>query len=154
MVAGIQMLAPKSASSFVAAEGKLERALSVAPSHVRSHAILGCVYIYTGRAAEGIAECEYALALDRNYAAAHHIVGVGKMYLGRAEETEAHINDALRLSPRDTLAYLWFYAAGAAKRRLGLWGKRQCAFAGRSKPTVIFPRLILSSLPLLSSLVG
>ena len=143
MVAGIQMLAPKSASSFVAAEGKLERALSVAPSHVRSHAILGCVYIYTGRAAEGIAECEYALALDRNYAAAHHIVGVGKMYLGRAEETEAHINYALRLSPRDTLAYLWFYAAGAAKRRLGLWEEavvwfRRSIEANRNFPTSHF----------------
>ena len=29
---------------------------------------LGCVQIYTNRAAQGIAECERALALDRNLA--------------------------------------------------------------------------------------
>jgi tetratricopeptide (TPR) repeat protein len=43
------------------------------------------------------------------------------MYIGRAEETEAHIGEALRLSPRDTMAYVWMSIAGAAKRRLGIW---------------------------------
>ena len=31
-------------------------------------------------------------------------IGLGKIYVGRAEETEAHIVEALRLSPRDTMA--------------------------------------------------
>ena len=81
--------------------------------------MLGVVDILTKRAAEGIAECEHALALDRNLASAHAIIGLGKIYIGRAEETEAHIAEALRLSPRDTLAYTWMTNAGIAKNHLG-----------------------------------
>ena len=73
----------------------------------------------TKRAAEGIAECEHALALDRNLASAHAYIGFGKIFIGRAEETEAHIAEALRLSPRDTMAYLWMGIAGVAKICLG-----------------------------------
>ena len=40
-------------------------------------------------------------------------------FFGRAEETEAHINEALRLSPRDTNAYLWLQIAGVAKFLVG-----------------------------------
>ena len=82
---------------------------------------LGLVDILTKRAAEGIAECEHALALDRNLASAHSIIGLGKIFIGRAEETEAHIAEALRLSPRDTLAYIWMTNAGIAKLHLGSW---------------------------------
>ena len=39
--------------------------------------------------------------------------------MGRAEETEAHIAEALRLSPRDTIAYIWMSTAGSAKLQLG-----------------------------------
>ena len=63
---------------------------------------LGLLYMFTRRAAQGIAECEHALALDRNLADAHAFIGFGKIFIGRAEETEAHIVEALRLSPRDT----------------------------------------------------
>jgi tetratricopeptide (TPR) repeat protein len=59
------------------------------------------------------------LQLDRNLAHAHSTIGFGKTLIGRAEETEAHIAEALRLSPRDTLAYIWMTHAGAAKLHLG-----------------------------------
>ena len=71
--------------------------------------------MFTKRAVEGIAECEHALALDRNLADAHSFIGFGKIFIGRAEETEAHIVEALRLSPRDTMAYIWMTNAGLAK---------------------------------------
>jgi tetratricopeptide (TPR) repeat protein len=80
---------------------------------------LGFVDIRTKRAAEGIAEFEHALALDRNLADAHSGIGFGKIFIGRAEETEASIVEALRLSPRDTLAYVWMTRAGIAKYFLG-----------------------------------
>jgi tetratricopeptide (TPR) repeat protein len=75
----------------------------------------------TKRAAQGIAECEHALALDRNLAHAHALIGFGKHFIGRAEETEAHVAEALRLSPRDTMAYLWMGWAGRASNHLGHW---------------------------------
>ncbi len=68
-----------------------------------------------------IAEYEHALALDRNLAFAHANIGFGKYFLGRSGETEAHVLEALRLSPRDTMAYLWMYYVGVAKENLGLY---------------------------------
>ena len=94
-------------AAFTAAEAKLAKALSSVPDHALGHLYLGFVDIMTKRAAEGIAECEHVLELDRNLAAAHASIGLGKVFIGRAEETEAHIVEALRLGPRDTMAYAW-----------------------------------------------
>jgi tetratricopeptide (TPR) repeat protein len=59
------------------------------------------------------------LELDGNLAFAHSAIGFGKILVGRAEETEAHIAEALRFSPRDTIAYVWMTFAGMAKNHLG-----------------------------------
>jgi tetratricopeptide (TPR) repeat protein len=80
-----------------------------------AHCVLGLVKIFTNRAAQGIAECERALTLDRNLAVTHLGIGIAKFYLGRGGETEAHIEHALRLSPRDTLVYIWTMFVGLAK---------------------------------------
>jgi tetratricopeptide (TPR) repeat protein len=87
--------------------------------HALGHMLLGFVEIFTKRAAEGIDECEHALALDRNLVHAHSYIGLGKILTGRAEETEAHVGEALRLSPRDTMAYVWMSIAGIAKSNPG-----------------------------------
>jgi hypothetical protein len=47
--------------------------------------------------------------------AANKKCGYAKYILGRAEETEAHVNEAFRLSPRDTDAHVWLLVAGNAK---------------------------------------
>jgi TolB-like protein/DNA-binding winged helix-turn-helix (wHTH) protein len=106
-------------AAFAVAEVKLTRALSSVPDHARAHMMLGFVYIFSKRGAQGIAECEHAIALDRNLAAAHSAIGLGSIFIGRAEETEAHVGEALRLSPRDTLAYIWMTFVGVAKLYLG-----------------------------------
>jgi TolB-like protein/class 3 adenylate cyclase len=104
---------------LAAAEVALIKVLSSAPRHALAHAYLGLVYMFTNRAAQGIAECERALALNPNLAAAHGYIGFAKLLSGRAEETEAHVNEALRLSPRDERAYLWMVYVGGAKLQLG-----------------------------------
>jgi tetratricopeptide (TPR) repeat protein len=81
--------------------------------------ILGFVQMFTKRAAQGIAHCEQALKLDRNSAAAHALIGLAKLFLGRGEETEPHVNEAFRLSPRDTFAPEWLIYVGTAKAQLG-----------------------------------
>jgi hypothetical protein len=43
------------------------------------------------------------------------MIGTAKYVMGRAAETEAHINEALRLSPRDVFAYRWMIVVGFAK---------------------------------------
>jgi TolB-like protein/class 3 adenylate cyclase/Flp pilus assembly protein TadD len=109
------------AAAYGSAEAKLTKALSRVSDHARAHATLGGTYILTKRATQGVAECEHALALDRNLAQAHALIGMGKILIGRPEETEAHIREAMRLSPRDPLAYLWLNWGGLAKICLGLW---------------------------------
>ena len=104
---------------LLAAEEALTRALYIAPEHAFAHLQMGIVQIFTNRAARGIAECERALALDRNLAIAHGFIGIAKHFIGRSEETEAHVQEAIRLSPRDTLAYLWLGAPGYANFHLG-----------------------------------
>jgi TolB-like protein len=118
-VEGAHLFVTDRLAAFAAAEAKLTKALSSVPDHAFGHGLLGFVDILTKRAAEGIAESEHALQLDRNSAGSHFAIGLAKVFIGRAEETEAHIAEALRLSPRDTTAYIWMTTAGSAKLHLG-----------------------------------
>jgi TolB-like protein/class 3 adenylate cyclase/Tfp pilus assembly protein PilF len=130
-----------------AAEKGLIKVLNMAPQHARAHMSLGIVLNVTNRADQGIAECEQALALDRNLANAHGAIGLAKWYIGRAEETEAHINEAHRLSPRDTFSFRWLFFGALAKLQLGLdteavgWLRRSVE-ANRSYP---LPHFILAA---------
>ncbi len=104
---------------FASAEADLTKVLSIAPGNAIAHAAMGTLCNVTNRAESGIAQFERALALNRNLAGAHFGVGHAKYCLGRPEETEAHIRDALRLSPHDTLAYIWLSTLGFASLNLG-----------------------------------
>ncbi len=128
---GALLFASDLMAAFVAAEAKLTTALLSVRDHARAHLYLGFVQMLTKRAAQGIAECEYALELDRNLAHAHSTIGIGKLLIGRAEETEAHIGEALRLSPRDTIANTWMTFAGVAKNLLGRF-EQAAAWSRRS----------------------
>ena len=116
---------------------------------------LGAAQVLTKRAAQGIRECERALVLDRNSADAHALIGCAKVFIGRSEETEAHIQEALRLSPRDTGAFRWMHWAGLAKLHLGADAEavpwlRRCLEANRNYPIAHF--LLAAALALLGSL--
>jgi len=142
-VEGAVLFSADPKAAFAAAEAKLTKALSSVPDHARAHMFLGFVEMMTKRAAQGIAECEHALALDRNLASAHSFIGRGKILVGRAEETEAHVAEALRLSPRDTMANTWMMHAGFAKNQLGSWDQavawcQRAIEANRNHPAVYF----------------
>jgi len=128
---------------FEKAEAILTKALSIAPQHARAHLFLGIVQLATNRAAQGISECERALALNRNLADAHGAIGVAKIFIGRSEETEGHIQEAMRLSPRDDSIYRWMHYIGVAKLMLGadaeavVW-LRRCLEANRNYPIAHF----------------
>ena len=119
------------------ARSALKQVLNIAPDHALAHLILGRVEICDNRGLQAIAEFECALKFDRNLAAAQAAIGMAKLFMGRAEETEAHVLEALRISPRDTLAFNWLATAGVAKLYLGCdeeavaWFRR--AVRGRSK---------------------
>jgi tetratricopeptide (TPR) repeat protein len=119
MIVGIAMLTDDRAANISAAETNAIKVLALAPHAAEAHFILGCVYILTNRAAQGIAECEQALVLNPNLADAHAAHGWAEFFMGRAAETEGHILEALRLSPRDTFANVWMNCLGRAKMQLG-----------------------------------
>jgi TolB-like protein len=104
---------------FAGAEATLTKALSLAPNNALAHFLIGAIQDRTNRAAQAITECERAVTLDRNLAFAQAEIGVAKIGLGRAEEAEVHVQEALRLSPRDTNAFLWMGIVGHAKLHLG-----------------------------------
>jgi TolB-like protein/class 3 adenylate cyclase/Flp pilus assembly protein TadD len=104
---------------IASAEATLTKALSLEPNHAVAHMLMGIVQVVTKRAAQAIVQCEHATALDRNLAPAHAVIGGAKFFLGRGEETEPHINEALRLSPRDIFAHRWMAIVGFAKAQLG-----------------------------------
>ena len=107
------------AERFAAAEATLNQVLSLVPDLAFAHQQLGVVKIHTHRVAHGIAECERALELDRNLASAHAFIGLAKIFAGRGEETEGHVEQALRLSPRDVYVPVWMAFVGIAKFYLG-----------------------------------
>jgi len=140
---------------LAAAEATLIKALSLSPRHARAHMFLGAIQIATNRTARGIRECEQALTLDRNLAEAHSLIGMAKFIIGRGAETEAHIQDALRLSPRDTGGFRWMHYLGITKLVLGadaeavLW-LRRCLEANLNYPIAHFQ--LAAALALLGSL--
>jgi TolB-like protein/class 3 adenylate cyclase len=108
------------AERLAAAEATLIEVLSAAPNHAWAHFIMGVVQCATNRATQGIAEFERALALNSNLATAHAHIGWAELIDGRPEETAAHVDDALRLSPRDDWAGTWIGPfKGGAKLHLG-----------------------------------
>jgi TolB-like protein/class 3 adenylate cyclase len=119
MAIGNGLLPEDRTARFAAAEATLIKVLSLFPENAAAHSLLGVAKISTNRATQGIVECEHALALDRNLAYAHAFIGLAKTYTGRAAETEAHIQEALRLSPRDMFGYYWMMFLGNAKIFLG-----------------------------------
>jgi TolB-like protein/Flp pilus assembly protein TadD len=106
---------------FAVAEANLVRALSLSPNNAVAHMCLGVVQICTKRAEQAVGECERALVINRSLAHAHALIGLAKYFLGRGAETESHVNEALRLSPRDPLAYQWMHFLGMAKAQLTIY---------------------------------
>jgi TolB-like protein/class 3 adenylate cyclase len=118
-VLGASYLTDDRAAHLGVAEATLIKALSLAPNKATAHLSLGGVLVATNRVTQGIAECERALVLDRNLANAHGVIGDAKFFLGRGAETEAHMNEALRLSPRDIFAFRWLTMVAFAKLQIG-----------------------------------
>lgn len=122
---------------LAAAETRLIEVLSKSPRHAWAHVCLAIVQSFSNRAAQAIGECEQALALNRNLPDAHLVMGLSKLFIGRGMETEAHIQEAVRLSPRDSRTYRWMSNIGLAKQVLGaddeaiVW-LRRCIEANRS----------------------
>jgi TolB-like protein/class 3 adenylate cyclase len=154
-ILGSNWMSDDQAALLAKAEATLIDVLSRAPNHAFAHLVLGGALIVSRRAAQGIAECERALVLDRNLAEAHALIGLAKFLMGRGVETEAHVNEALRLSPRDVFGFRWLMWVGLAKLAVhedveALSWFRRSVEANRNYPTAHL--LLAAALALLGSL--
>ena len=104
---------------LAAAEAASTKALSLAPDHALAHFAMSLVFGFSNRVERAIPEAERSLALDQNFAMAHAMIGLHKLHLDRGAETEAHVQQALRLSPRDAWVFVWLAIAGYAEDFLG-----------------------------------
>jgi len=102
-----------------AAEAAATKALALAPDNADGHLTYGTV-LFAMRAPErALREFEFAVSLEANLATAHAYLGLMKVFLGRAGETRSHVTEAMRLSPRDPLLFLWHFFIGVADIHLG-----------------------------------
>ena len=72
-----------------------------------AHQALGCVYLFTRRFDNSLAEFEVALALNPNFSLAQAYYGLALSYCARLEEAERAVRRALRLSPRDPFSAIY-----------------------------------------------
>ena len=72
-----------------------------------AHHALGCVYLFTRRFDDSLAEFELALRLNPNFSLAQAYYGLTLSYCGRWEEADRAVRRALRLSPRDPFSAIY-----------------------------------------------
>jgi TolB-like protein/cytochrome c-type biogenesis protein CcmH/NrfG len=80
-----------------------------------AHHALGCVYLFTRRFEDSLAEFELALRLNPNFSLAHGYYGLALSYCGRWEEADLAARRALRLSPRDPHSAIYYGIAAYAQ---------------------------------------
>jgi len=80
-----------------------------------AHHALGCVYLFTRRFDDSLAEFELALRLNPNFSLAQGFYGLALSYCGRCEEADRAARRALRLSPRDPFSALFTGIAAYAQ---------------------------------------
>jgi len=78
------------------------------------HHALGCVYLFTRRFDDSLAEFELALRLNPNFSLAQGYYGLALSYCGRWEEGNVAARRALRLSPRDPFSAVYYGIAAYA----------------------------------------
>ena len=76
-----------------------------------AHYALASVYLFNRRFDDCIAEFELALRLNPNFSPARGLYGVALSYRGRWEEGDAAARQALRFSPRDPFAGIYYGVA-------------------------------------------
>lgn len=83
-----------------------ERALAVAATRARPHALLGKVLLWRQRHAEARAHLQEAVALEPGYGHMHFHLGDLAMWEGRHVESLAHVDRALQLEPNEQGVFL------------------------------------------------
>ena len=144
---GRKFLCDRSTAAFAAAEAKLTKALSSVPDHARGHMSLGYVEICTKRAARASPNVNMRWSSIEISPTPIPLSGLVRFLSVAPKKPRLTLAEALRLSPRDTMAYIWMAFAGIAKVISAVRSRRPRGFDGRSRPTEIFRHRIFAWLP-------
>ena len=112
-------MSPTPAEQVRLAEAAMSKASELAPLTARMHFCRSALLVALRAPEQALREIELATSLDRNLPYVHMRAGWVKIFLGRAEEAEGHVNQAMRLSPRDRLLGNWYGILGLADLHLG-----------------------------------
>jgi TolB-like protein len=80
-----------------------------------AHNALACVYLFTRRFEDSLAEFETALRLNPNFSLAQAFYGLTLSYCGRWQEADEAARRALRLAPRDPFSAIYTGIASYAQ---------------------------------------
>jgi adenylate cyclase len=105
-------LTASAAADLERAKGLSEQALAASPRSAFAHFAHGQVLRAQRRYAEAIPEYETVLAFDRNRVYGFFALGQCKLFTGSMEETIPLVEQAIRLSPRDTELGVWYQQIG------------------------------------------
>jgi len=105
---GVHMGWEDRAKSVPAAERAALAAIHADSEDAWAHHALGSVYLLTRRFDDCLAEFELALELNPSFSLARGYYGVALAYCGRWEEGDRAARQALRLSPRDPFAAVYY----------------------------------------------
>jgi adenylate cyclase len=84
------------------AEGLVDQAMAASPRSAYAHYVKGDVLFAQHRWEEAVLEFETALALNRNMVGALNDLGSCKLFTGSIDEVIPLVDQAIRLSPRDS----------------------------------------------------
>jgi len=100
------------AADIARAEGLLGQAFAISPDTALAHFVKGQVLRAQHRYAEAVLEYETAIALYRNSAGAFANLGQWKLFTGSCAEAIPLVEQAIRLSPRDSRLGRWYLLIG------------------------------------------
>ena len=100
------------AADIARAEDLLGQALAISPDAALAHYAKGQALRARQRFTDAIPEYETAIALDRNSAGSFAQLGRCKLYTGSLAEVIPIVEQAMRLSPRDSRLGFWYLSIG------------------------------------------
>lgn len=103
------------ASALPIAERAARAAILADSEDPWAHHALGCVYLFTRRFDDSLAEFELALRLNPSFSLAQGYYGLALSYCGDWNDADAAARNALRLSPRDPFAAVYCGIAAYAQ---------------------------------------
>jgi len=105
-------MSDSAAADIRRAEGLAGEALAISPRNPHAHLARGFVLFAQNRVEEAIPEYETALASNRNWALVIATLGWLKFMAGLLDDAIPLQEQALRLSPRDSLIGIWYQRIG------------------------------------------